>query len=244
WYHPKGIAIGHSWTISNHLVNNLTYGLTRLAVSTLGDSTLNQISFRNVFTPAPTRTSTRLTPVHNFLDDVSWTRENHVFQFGTNIRLVSNTRNSFGSAFDFMQTNPSGYNASGAVLTRAGADGSGAQIFPNVDPNFEVTLRNALSAYIGRFSSYTANFLYDASGKLLPTGTSSNRTFATQEYDLYLQDIWRMRQNLTLTYGVRWGTSTPVYETHGFEVVPTTPLGDFFDKRVAGSNAGTPYNAP
>jgi len=50
-----------------------------------------------------------------------------------------------------------------------------------------------------------------------------------------------MKQNLTLSYGLRWGASTPVYEANGFEVVPTTPLGDFFLLREQGSNLGAPY---
>lgn len=241
WYHPKGIAVGHTWTINNRLVNNVRYGLTRLSTSTLGDSSVNQISFRNIYGPTPTRTSTRLTPVHNFVDDLTWLKGNHSVQFGANIRLISNTRNSFGNSYDFLQTNPSGYDLSGAVLTQST---TGSQIFANLDPTFEVSLRNALSAYIGRFSSYTANFLYGADGKILPTGTSSLRTFSTQEYDFYAQDIWRIKQNLTVTYGLRWGTSTPVYEANGFEIVPTTPLGVFFADRVAGSNLGEPYNAP
>ncbi|MGH9939784.1 MAG: carboxypeptidase regulatory-like domain-containing protein, partial [Blastocatellia bacterium] len=29
WIHPKGVAVGHSWTINNSLVNNFRYGLTR-----------------------------------------------------------------------------------------------------------------------------------------------------------------------------------------------------------------------
>ena len=241
WYHPKGIAVGHTWTINNRLVNNARYGLTRLSTSTLGDSSANQISFRNVFGPTPTRTSSRLTPVHNFVDDLTWLNGNHSVQLGANLRLISNTRNSFGSAYDFLQTNPSGYDLSGAVLTQSTA---GTQIFANLDPTFEASLRNALSAFIGRFSSYTANFLYGADGKILPSGTSSLRTFSTQEYDFYAQDSWRMKQNLTLTYGLRWGTSTPVYEANGFEVVPTTPLGDFFLRREQGAALGEPYNSP
>jgi Carboxypeptidase regulatory-like domain len=175
WYHPKGFAVGHNWSISNHLNNAFVYGLTRLSVSTLGDSSVNQVSFRNVFAPAPTRTATRLTPVHNIADDVSWTHGNHVIQFGPNIRFITNARDSFGSSYDFMQTNPSGYDVSGAVLTHAGIDASGALIFPNMATSEDANLRNALSAVIGRFSSYTANFLYDASGKILPGGTSSAR---------------------------------------------------------------------
>jgi hypothetical protein len=199
WNHPSGIAIGHTWTISNRLVNNFKYGRTRLALSQLGDSADTQVSFRFVFDPTPTRTLTRITPVDNIVDDISWTKGNHNFQFGPNIRLISNHRNSFGSSYDFLQTNPSGYNASGAVLTSAGADGTGAAIFPDLAPSSVGPLRNALTAVIGRFSGYTANFLYDTSGQLLPVGTSTDRTFATQEYDLYFQDIWRFRQNLTFT---------------------------------------------
>lgn len=244
WYHPTGIAIGHTWTISNKIVNNFKYGRTRLAFSQLGDSDINQISFRFVLDPGVTRTLTRITPVDNFVDDISWLRGTHNFQFGPNIRLISNHRDSFGSSFDFMQTNPSGYNASAAVLTTAGADASGGAIFPDVASSSVSPLRNALSAVIGGFSSYTANFLYDVNGKLLPVGTSSDRTFATEEYDLYFQDTWRVRQNLTLSYGLRWSTSTPVYEKKGFQVVPTVPLGDYFDLRVQGANQGVPYTTP
>jgi Carboxypeptidase regulatory-like domain len=170
WNHPKGLAISHTWMLNSHIVNNFTYGLTRAAFSQVGDSALNQISFRNIFDITPTRTRTQLTPLHNFVDDISWAHGNHNFQFGANVRLVSNARNSFANSFDFLQTNPSGYNASGAILTRAGADGTGAQIFTAVASGDEANLRSALSAVIGRFSSYTARFLYDSSGKILPVG--------------------------------------------------------------------------
>ena len=242
WYHPKGLAIGHTWTGSSTFVNRFTYGLTRLAFSQLGDLDVNRVSFRFVFDPVPTRTLTRVTPVHNIVDDISWIRGNHNLQFGANLRLIKNQRESFANSFDFLQTNPSGYNASGAVLTTAGADATGGNIFPDVAATSVSPLRNALTAFIGRFSGYSANFLYSADGSLLPTGSSSERTFATQEYEGYLQDSWRARKNLTFTYGVRWTTSTPVYEVNGFQIVPTVPLGELFDRRVASADQGTPLN--
>ncbi|HUQ32949.1 MAG TPA: carboxypeptidase-like regulatory domain-containing protein [Pyrinomonadaceae bacterium] len=244
WNHPKGLVIAHTWTASKTFVNNFRYGLTRLAFTQLGDSSENRVSFRFIFDPVPTRTLNRTTPVHNFVDDVSWFKGNHNLQFGANLRLIKNRRSSFATAFDFLQTNPSGYNASGAVLTSAGADASGAAIFSNVASSSVGPLRNALSAVIGRFSAYTANFLYDPSGKLLPTGSSADRVFATEEYESYFQDSWRVRPNFTLNYGVRWSTSTPVYEVNGFEVVPTVSLGDYFDKRVAGADHGVPFTDP
>jgi hypothetical protein len=244
WYHPKGFGLGHSWTLTNNLVNRFTYGLTRAAFTRQGDQTGNNIQFRFIFNPAVTTALTRVTPVHNFVDDITWVKGNHTLQFGGNVRLIKNTRQSFGSAFDVLTTNPSGYNASSAVLTSAGADASGAPIFGDVGSSSLTPLRNILSAVIGRFSQYTANFLYDQDGKILPAGSSADRTFATEEYELYWQDQWRMRSNLTLTYGVRWGTSTPVYEVNGFQTQPTTSLGGYFEQRKASANAGVPFNDP
>lgn len=244
WYHPKGYAVGHSWTINNKLVNRFTYGLTRASFTRQGDQDSNNIQFRFIFNPAVTTALTRVVPVHNFVDDMTYLAGNHTIQFGGNVRLIKNTRRSFANAFDILTTNPSGYNASAAVLTSAGVDGAGAAIFPDVASNSLTPLRNALAAFIGRFSQYTANFSYDQSGKLLAPGSSADRTFATEEYELYWQDQWRMRSNLTFTYGVRWSTSTPVYEVNGFQTQPTTSLGEYFEKRKAGANAGVPFNDP
>jgi hypothetical protein len=242
WYHPKGFGLGHSWTMSNRMVNRFTYGLTRAAFTRQGDQTANNIQFRFIFNPAVTTALTRVTPVHNFVDDVTYIKGNHTLQFGGNVRLIKNARQSFQNAFDTLTTNPSGYAASAAVLTSAGADASGGAIFPDVAGSSLTPLRNILSAVIGRFSQYTANFSYDQSGNLLPGGRSADRTFATQEYEAYWQDQWRVRPNVTLTYGLRWGTSTPVYEVNGFQTQPTTSLGEYFQRRVAGAAAGVPFN--
>ncbi|HEU4510725.1 MAG TPA: carboxypeptidase-like regulatory domain-containing protein [Pyrinomonadaceae bacterium] len=244
WYHPKGFAAGHSWTVSNRLVNRFTYGLTRAAFTRQGDQTGNNIQFRFIFNPAVTTALTRVTPVHNFVDDVTFIKGKHTLQFGGNVRLIRNERRSFANAFDTLTTNPSGYAASAAVLTSAGPDGAGPAIFPDVAGSSLTPLRNILSAVIGRFSQYTGNFSYDQTGKILPAGSSADRTFATEEYEVYWQDQWRLRSNLTLTYGLRWGTSTPVYEVNGFQTQPTTSLGEYFDRRRASANEGIPFNDP
>lgn len=244
WYHPKGFALGHTWTISNKLVNRFAYGLTRAAFTRQGDQDGNNLQFRFIFNPAVTTALTRVTPVHNIVDDVTYAAGHHTLQFGGNMRFIKNTRRSFANAFDLLTTNPSGYVASAAVLTSAGPDGAGAAIFPDVADSSLTPLRNILAAVIGRFSQYTANFNYDQTGKILPAGTSADRTFATQEYEVYWQDQWRMRPNLTLTYGLRWGTSVPVYEVNGFQTQPTASLGAYFEQRWRSADAGIPFNDP
>ncbi len=242
WSHPSGISLGHSWTIDNNKVNRFTYGLTRAAFTQGGDSDQNFISFRFIYQPSSfARSLSRTTPVHNFVDDFTWVRGNHTIGIGGNIRLVSNARTSFGASFDNASTNPSYYNCSGDVLVFDDANCS-ASIFPNVASGAVTDLRDALAAVIGRFSQYGASLQYSASGALQAPGVAVKRTFKTQEYEWYGQDSWRLYNNLTVNYGVRWSTGTPVYEANGLQVAPTTSLSDFFDKRVAGANSGTPYN--
>jgi hypothetical protein len=238
WSHPIGIAAGHTWTINNNLINTFRYGFTREAFSQQGDSAENSISFRFVFSPVGfTRTLTRITPVQNFTDDVSWVRENHSFGFGTNIRLIDNKRVSFNNSFDSAITNPSFFS------------GGGASISTPINAAFpiqgsRVGVQNAVTALIGRFSQYSGNFLFNHEGTLLPIGAPSAREFATQEYDVYGQDSWKIRPHLTLTYGLRYTISKPVYEKNGFEVRTDIPLSEVFRLRQEAAARGENYATP
>jgi len=236
WSHPVGIAVGHTWTINNSMVNNFRYGFTREAFSQQGDSGENAISFRFIFSPLTfSRTLTRITPVQNFTNDLSWVKGNHSFGFGTNIRLVRNRRDSFDNAFDNAITNPSFYQGGGATI---------ADPVNEFSPISGATtgVENAVTALIGRFSQYSALFTFDRDGTLLPSGTPAAREFRTEEYDLYFQDGWKITPNLTVTYGLRYSISTPVYEKNGFEVKTTIPLSDFFEARREAASRGQALN--
>ena len=238
WEHPYGGVVGHTWTVTDNIVNNFRYGLTRQAFSTQGDSSDNAISFRFVFAPVNfSRTLSRVTPVHNFTDDVTWIKGNHTMQFGGNVRFIRNQRTDLGNAFDSAVTNPSFYNLSGAVVTNVLTNAG-----YTVDSGSIATAQAAATALIGRFSQYSGNFTFDIDGSVLPAGTPTNRNFATEEYDAYFQDIWKPYRNLTLTMGIRYAVSRPVYEQNGFQVVPDTRLGDVFDQRVQSAAQGVPFN--
>jgi hypothetical protein len=238
WSHPVGIAAGHTWTLQDNLINTFRYGFTREAFSQQGDSGSNSISFRFVFSPLTfSRTLTRITPVHNFTDDVSWVKGNHSIGFGTNIRTIANKRVSFAGSFDSAITNPSFY------------VGGGASISTPINAAFpiqgsRVGVQNAVTALIGRFSQYSGNFIFNHDGSLTPVGTPSEREFKTQEYDVYGQDSWKISPHLTLTYGLRYTISKPIYEANGFEVRTDIPLSEVFRLRQEASARGQNYATP
>jgi hypothetical protein len=237
WEHPWGFVVGHTWTINSRWVNNFRYGLTREAFSQQGDSAENAITFRFVFSDRRfLRTLNRVTPVHNITDDFSWTSGNHSMQFGTNVRLISNKRSSFANAYDNALTNPSFYIGGGNSIS------SLVNGFSPIGAGFASAVQNATTALIGRLSQYSALFTFDQDGGILPSGAPADRDFRTREYDVYGQDTWKISPSLTLTYGLRYSISEPIWENNGFETTTSIPLTTYFERRLAGAAAGKPYN--
>ncbi len=243
WDHPWGFAIGHTWTIHNNLVNKLVYGYTRQSFTKGGDLFHNDIDFRFVYFPTNEQFSlSRVTPVNNWVDDLSWVKGNHTIQFGANISKTNNIRTSYSSAYDQAITNPSYYLTnllrgplSNYVLAQDGipmfgGDGSSAE--------------NAMTALIGRFTQYTADYTYGHNLQLTPSGTPTIRNFAGQDYEGYVQDTWKARRNLTVTLGLRYGLARPIYEVGGFETKPDVPLGEYLQLRAENAKRGIDYTNP
>ena len=250
WSHPMGLAATHTWLINNNVTNRFSYGLSRVSYSNQGDSSENAIVFRNVYQPlAFTNTFSRVNPTHNFTDDVTWVKGNHTVQFGTNIRIIRNKRTDLTSAFDIGIANFGYYEGSGAVLLTPLEDylnatfATPANRYRVVNPSTESAAQSSLTAVLGRLSEYTANFVFDIGGNPV-NGEPTVREWATEEYDFYVQDSWKIRQSLTLNLGLRYGLSRPVYETQGFQAAPNIPLDVYFERRVAAAERGENYTEP
>lgn len=250
WSHPLGLAATHTWLIGSNKTNRFGFGLTRVAFSEQGDSNDNQITFRNVFASNKFfRTFNRVNPTYNFTDDFTWIKSNHTFQFGTNIRIIKNKRDNYASVYDNAVTNPTYYEDSGAVLLAPLNEylqsiNNVANTTRVVESGSETSAQNSLTAVLGRLSQYTANFNFGIDGKPLSNGVPVTREFATEEYDFYVQDVWKLRPNITLTLGLRYGLSRPVYETQGFQASPDIPLQEYFQRRIDASNNGQNYTEP
>ena len=57
-----------------------------------------------------------------------------------------------------------------------------------------------------------------------------------------MQDIWKVKPNLTLTFGLRYSLFSPIWETNGLQVCPSPSLGSWFNDRAKAGANGIPSN--
>ncbi len=227
----KGIAFGHVWTISNNLINNARYGYLRVNSDAGGLQTQPFITFRGLDNVQGFSSSDQvLTPVHNLVDDVNWKRGNHTIEVGGNWRIINDIRASNDLSYLGAETNPSWLTLSGFANTKQSLDP--AQFgFPAVLNGQAYNL--AMATLAGIVSEGFSNYNRTKSGSVLAQGAPAKRHFKSNEFETYLQDSWRVRPNLTLTFGARYTLLQPPYETTGLEVGTTTSINSWFNQRAA-----------
>ncbi|HTA68449.1 MAG TPA: hypothetical protein VK776_09230, partial [Bryobacteraceae bacterium] len=81
------------------------------------------------------------------------------------------------------------------------------------------------------------------SGEAQPQGAPVNRRYGLDWYEFYGQDTWRVKPNLTLTYGLRWSFFPAPWETNGLQTYPTFGLGTQFNQNVKNMNQGIGYGS-
>lgn len=236
----RGLAVLYTGQISPNLVNSARYGLTRVGVLTTGAQGA-EFEVRDYSTQISyLRGNDRIQPVHQIGDDVSWVRGRHTFQMGGNLFFITTNRTSDGNnVFPFFDVN-NGFCVSlcGDVANALAANPA----FPT--PSNTTAITRASMMLTGSITQVNATFLGNASsGAILPAGSPSVRQYAERYVDSYVQDTWKFRPNVTLTYGLRWSYETPVWETHGEEVVPSTNIMAFLQQRIANMDAGIPSDA-
>ncbi len=238
--HSKGFAVGYTAVLSPTIVNNLRYGLTRQSVGNAGDSTEAWNQFRGLDQGITYSTAFQM-PVHNILDDLSWTKNNHTIQFGTNIGFVRNPRVSTLNSYSYGLANSEWVDTGGFANTSSplSPDNGG---FPAVNTAFNNSYDFPMIALLGMITEDNAAYNYLKDGSLLPQGTPVQRHFALDWYEFYGQDSWRIKPNLTLTYGLRWSLFPPPWETNGLQVAPSFSLGALFAKHEYGMLQGVPAN--
>jgi hypothetical protein len=238
----KGIAAGDVWTISNTLVNNFRYGLVRQGFANRGTTNGSYVSFQDIASLTGTGFTSQVVsvPTHNFVDDLTWIKGKHTMQFGANYRLVLNNRSSDATLYNHAEVTYEllGYGAIAGTGSSLDPDAFG---FPNVSNNYAAAYNIAIADITGMITSATQyyNNVY-SNGQLstLPANEWVNHHYLTNEFEYYGQDSWKIRPNLTFTFGLRHTLLQVPYERDGQEVVPTVNMGKWLNARWQGASKG------
>src|SRR6266478_3191333 len=237
----KGIITGYAWTISPTKVNNFHYGFIRQGNGDNGSANQQFVRLRGLDLPVDTRrTSNVIVPVHNFTDDFTWTKGKHTLSFGGNWRFINDLRNSNASSFSDAITNAGFLPVTGFANTGT-SFAPAAFGFPAVDSCFANAYNFPMTALAGIITEVDATYQRDKNGNNLPVGAFVQRHFRVNEFESYAQDSWRLKSNLTLTYGLRYSLLQPIYEVNGNQVAPNISLNDFFNKRMTGMVQGLSF---
>ncbi len=115
----------------------------------------------------------------------------------------------------------------------------------SVDSGFTSSYQQAYANIVGVIPQVTNVYNYAVSsattGTLLGDGAFIDRHFKANEYEWYVQDSWRARPNLTVTFGIRHTILQTPWETKGQQVAPTIDTHDWFTQREAAAQKGQIY---
>ena len=251
--HSKGFALGYTTVLSPTKVNSFHWGFTRQSYGVVGDASQEWNTFIGLDQGIAYSHNFRL-PVHNLVDDFSWTKKTHTFQFGANVGLARNPRTTFQHSFNFALGTSSWMSPTALADSASPLDPTNGG-FPEVNLADKAGYDRPMIALLGIVSDVVAQYNYDKSGKvenytlasngfpIASTGDPMKRNYALNWYEFYAQDSWRLKPNLTISYGVRWSLFPPPWETNGLQAGSQFSLGKQFDLNVKSMQQGLGYTS-
>ncbi|HMD37870.1 MAG TPA: carboxypeptidase-like regulatory domain-containing protein [Candidatus Acidoferrum sp.] len=225
-------VIGHTWTINSHNINAATFGITQQynnfpAGPGAFPTFPNEFTFGPFSTPFAAGVSSqgRTVPVPTIRDDYTWIHEKHTIQFGTNIRPIRE-KSTLTNSFNFLGV------GLGEALPSLGPSGSPLRPSDILETQAQMNeWDSTFTALLGHYASESTNFIYNKALQPQPAGATAARDFHYNETELYFADNWRVRNDLTISYGVRWSFDSVPFESNGFETVPNVSLNTLFSVR-------------
>lgn len=220
-------VIGHTWVMSSAMINQATFGITKqvfLFNRTFRPSFPSSFTFGAGLSAPFTSLSSqgRDVPVPTIRDDFSYTHGRHTWQVGFTVKPIQQ-ESQLTNDFNFLTVGLGGLTSALNSSLRPSDILNSATARSQWDGMFTFEL--------GRIASASTQANYNLQGTPFPAGTGKNRNFRYNEYEIYYQDSWRARTDLTLTYGLRWQYYSVPYEVNGFQAINDVDFSDLFSIR-------------
>lgn len=229
---PRNLAMSYRRVFSPNLVNELTAGFARFQFDFLfgranpAFPNIPPFNLGNITEPFNNQSGTSrwLTTVQ-YIDNLSYNRGKHLFRGGFNIRFVQhNDQRSFvggvvnAPTMTFSATTRPIPAAYGLPATCPTVPTAGCISSSDIG-----RLRATVNEVLGLPSGLTQAFFASGPMQYTPSGLYV-RGARFHQYNLYLQDEWKWRRNLTFNLGVRWEFNQPGTEANDLILRPDTAV--------------------
>lgn len=211
----KSTAVALRSTLATNIINEARYttsgGFTNFFPTITPDDFgfqggyslgLNAASFGGTAISSQTALNSksgRTSPTYDFSDSLTWIAGNHNLSFGGNYKLIK---------LDSFSTNPI------VPTVGFGLDSSDTafSIFstttlPNASAAQLTEARNLYAVLVGRVLSFGSTAALTSDGTYKVNAETEQRT-KQNTFGLFAQDSWRIRQNFSVNFGVRWQPQT------------------------------------
>ncbi len=237
--HERSWVVGDTWIINSSMINQAFFGVTRQLLAFPVDyapTAPTDFGFDILSDPyGDIRGQSRNVPLPELHDIFTDQKGTHTLQFGADIKWIR-VHSSNVNDINFQEVGLSSF------ITSLDPSLRPADILSDPSNSESVAAAslwdNAFTTILGRYADTTAQYNYDVAGNPLPQFTSSVRDFHYNEYEFFAQDSWKIRPDLTITFGLRWNYDSVPYEANGFESVPTLFEPQLFAARQAAALAG------
>jgi hypothetical protein len=148
----------------------------------------------------------RNTPLGTITDNLSWSKGKHNLSFGGDVtevrfhQFLNGGRKVQTANIGFSATDP----APGAF---AGAN------FPGISSTSLTAVGQLYGVLTGHLNNYTGTISVDPTSQQFVAGAPNLTAGKQHQFGFYGSDSWRMRSNLTVSYGLRWDYQGAPYDT-------------------------------
>ena len=216
-------ALAINSTFGGRATNEVRFGHQRAPVGFLRESPpsspffigLSSVSnFENTFL-----SQGRNTTVYQFIDNFSLIKGTHTMRMGIDTQSITYLNFNDAGTQETIAIGTNTLNANGILNTQfpqlpAGATGTAIA-------NRARAIYNDLVGLLGT-ASQTFNVTSPTSG-FVP-GATRDRPIRQRDFSGYWQDSWRMKRNLTLSFGVRWEFEGVPVVLNGLAIQPTNGI--------------------
>ena len=214
-------------TFGTNKTNEARFGLTRAPVgftladdyaSTNGVQIFLPSSVSNMTYISTGRPQGRNTPVRQATDNFAWVKGHHTIKLGGEWRWIS--------AYSFLNS----YNTYprvdiGTAAQATGLSSSNAAQFPGGISSPDFTKANNLFAFVtGMLSIARTGYAKTSTTSGFVTGVPLARDPSQQNLAGYVQDSWKILNNLTVEFGTRWEYQGRYTERDNLALQPVDPV--------------------